>query len=87
MESGDVAFSESYSAGKRDYRSYYISDSDRSIIYHNLEDSWDRSRHCRKYRLDLCLLAYTWDIVLAKWPGDQSSGLGQSSELTELTTA
>ena len=30
---------------------------------------------------------YTWDIVLAKWPADQSPGLGQSSELTELTTA
>ncbi len=30
---------------------------------------------------------YTWDIVLAKWPADQNSGLDQSSELEEPTTA
>lgn len=30
---------------------------------------------------------YTWDIVLAKWPADQSSGLNQSSELAEPATA
>ena len=57
MEYGDVAVSEGCSAGKRYYRSHHISGSDKSIIYRNLEGSWDRSRHRREYRLDLCLLA------------------------------
>jgi hypothetical protein len=30
---------------------------------------------------------YTWDIVLAKWPADQSSGLDQSSEISESVIA
>jgi len=30
---------------------------------------------------------YTWDIVLAKWPADQTSGLSQSSELAEPVIA